>query len=303
MNKNIIALGSIGAITALIIYIIHLNAVLLPNESAKNDYWGQEAQYSSENTSLICPPSQNGQLITPESCKRQDHYRYDRQKQIEDHNSQVAMKNANWMSVLIGVGGLLLLKWTLSATQSAAKSASDTLYIAQKTFELSNKSNFSEFRPYVSIVEVSYTIESTSNMFLLSFKIKNIGRTPARKVCVQAQVFVVENSDPNLSKVFFETSARQRKQNATLLPEQEHVFKVPFSHPDEPRGFIERVADLRATLMYAGIVTYVDHIGKERRTIFKRYIDFTYSEKDTGVDGNRIVRGNMVLGNNGNSAS
>lgn len=132
MNKTSLALGVLAVFTVLVIYFINLNVIQLPKQQAQNDYWEQEGKYSTENATLICPPSRDGEPISPDSCKRQDHYSYDRKQKIADHKAQLHMRNTAIGGFLVGVGGLILLWWTLNATRSAAKSAADTLVQAKE---------------------------------------------------------------------------------------------------------------------------------------------------------------------------
>jgi len=168
-----VALGIIAALTALAIFFINLHSIELPKQRAKNQYWEHEAKYATENASLICPPSKYGKPIPPNICKRQDHYREDRQHQIRDHKAQVDMRNAAYGGVIVALGGLILLWWTLSATQKAARTAANAVRQAQDSD-----------RAYITIEKAELTEDDVFNAGNLVIKINllNIGRTPCAKI-------------------------------------------------------------------------------------------------------------------------
>jgi len=194
MNKTAIALGLIVAFVALVIYFTNLNYIQFPAEKAKNDYWEQEAKYSTENASLVCPPSKDGKPIPPNSCKRQDHYSHDRQQQIADHKAQLHMRNTAIGGLVIGGAGLILLWWTLSATQNAATSAAETLKIAGAVSSV-------ESRAYVDILKAVFgyskesgakfsqiEIDADGNAKLAAtFNIKSFGNVPAEEVVLMCR--------------------------------------------------------------------------------------------------------------------
>lgn len=192
MNKNFVAVSVIASITVLVIYFVNLYSIDLPKQQAKNDYWEQEAKYATENASLICPPSKEGKPIPPNSCKRQDHYSYDRQQQIADHKAQLHMRNMAVGGFILGVAGLILLWWTLNATQAAANSAAETLRLAKIATRI-------EHRAYVSLKRVAFgsqldkkpalipfsqIIESAKGNMPVCFEISNFGNVPSEKVTI-----------------------------------------------------------------------------------------------------------------------
>lgn len=176
MNKNLIAITIIAAITVLIIYSINFHTIQLPSEQLKNDYWEQEAKYTTENASLICPPSKSDQPISPNSCKRQDHYSYDRQHQIADHKAQVSMRNAAWAGMIIGISGLILLWLTLRATKSAAESTSEALKEARRVSDLT----FAQTRAWLTPTQPFWLRYKSGPIFAeIRINFMNTGNTPA----------------------------------------------------------------------------------------------------------------------------
>ncbi len=184
MNKNLLGVSVVVALTVLIIYFVNLNAIQRPAEQAKNDHWAEQARTAPENFQLVCPaPAENENSIATDQCKRQGQYEYDRQQQIIDHKAQVSMRNAAWFGFGLGVVGMFLLAWTLHETQGAARSAADTLKIAQDTLVEAKKSTRLEMQPYLScsqiLIRENTRVKGKEVRTHQIIKIKNNGKTPA----------------------------------------------------------------------------------------------------------------------------
>lgn len=205
-SQNLIAVSLIAALTVLVIYFVNLNAIQRPAEQAKNNYWEQEAKYSTENASLVCPPSKQGQPISSDICQRQDHYRYDRQHQIADHKAQVHVRNATFLGLIIGISGLILLSWTLDATKDAAKAAFATLDIAKKTLAETEKANQRGQRAYLGIESVNIESFGESQPIEISIRVQNYGNSPARLIrsIVGGGMFDVRGDNDEELEVTFE---------------------------------------------------------------------------------------------------
>ena len=195
--NSTIALGIIGAITALIIYSIHLTTVKWPAEQARNQHAYEQAASAPENLLLICPPSHDGKPVAPEQCKRSGQYKHDRRQQMADHRAQISMKYAAWWTVIFTFVGLILIGYTLDQASRAAKiavgvlkeakSASDIARqglheaklatdAANKSVEVTREIGTKQSRAYVSIesVDVAYALPS----IMLSVVLKNYGNSP-----------------------------------------------------------------------------------------------------------------------------
>ena len=199
MSKNLIAVSIIASLTVLLMYLIHLYSIELPKQRAQNDYWEQEAKYSTENASLVCPPSKDGKPISPDSCKRQDHYRHDRQQQIADHKAQLHMRNTAVGGFILGLAGLILLWWTLRATETAAKAAGETLGVAKETLTETKNATRRELRAYIYCHDPEISIhhqccgDQNSFDITLKFKFENKGQTPAYGVQAGCMVYLYKS--------------------------------------------------------------------------------------------------------------
>ena len=179
MSKNVLAVSIIAALTVLLIYLINLYAIQLSHQKAQNNYWEQETKYATGSASLVCPPSIDEKPIPPSSCKRQDNYIHDRLLKNADHKAQVSMRNAAWGGLVIGIGGLILLWWTLNATLSAATSAADTLVQAKRAAESD--------RAWIVLNSITQGTANIDGKLFITFTVswENAGKTPAvRYKCI-----------------------------------------------------------------------------------------------------------------------
>lgn len=189
INLTAVSIALVFLLTIGFIAFLHYSTVVWPKEQTQNAEWSHQVKDSPYNTTLICPANKDGKPIPPESCKRKDHYTSDREYQISDHKAQSHMVYAAWAGFFVGCGGLLLIWWTLMSSQSAARSASDTLRVArmaasleQRSYidveiahygsKIGGKSNSTQFNPEV--------IDGRAKIGF-QFRIRNTGNLPNTK--------------------------------------------------------------------------------------------------------------------------
>ncbi len=224
MNKNLLGIGIIAALTVLIVYFVNLNSIQRPSQKAKSDHWAEQAKTAPENFFLICPPSQDGKPISPDQCKRQGQYEYDRQQQMLDHRAQVSMKNAAWAGFVLGIIGMVLLAWTLIETRKAASfteqalgEAKDATKAAWAAVDVTRVVGQKQVRAYIGFENAEWY--SSAGHLFVDLSVKNYGNSPCISGNINAEITVQIPID----------------ENGEEIPTKDRLFKIKASH----NGFFE----------------------------------------------------------------
>ena len=189
LDKNFLALLIIGGLTVFSIWVFNYYSIEKPAQEAERQHWAEQAKTAPENLRLICPPSQDGKPIPAEQCERAGHYEYDRKQQILDHNAQLSMRNAAWLTAVFTGFGLVLVGFTLVQAFKATDFAKDALETTQ-----------AQQRPWVTMdVKIRKsgflalnTAAGPSADCHVDVIVTNIGKTPAQNLTIVAKPNVCE---------------------------------------------------------------------------------------------------------------
>jgi len=151
----------------------------LPSERYGHQHSGDKAEYSQEST---LPIPKSDASIDSENKENAD--KSNSQKIAQSNlSSQWVMANIAWMGSFIGIIGIGFIAWTLHETRNAARSARDTLGIAQDTLAETQKTTALEMQPYLSCEWIKAKVGShdadSGVIAMLSLEITNKGKTPA----------------------------------------------------------------------------------------------------------------------------
>jgi len=218
--------------------------------------------------------------------------------ETRDQKAQVSMMWAAWAAVAMTFLGLYLVARTLHYTGRAAKSANDTLRVAQDTLEATLQSTRLELQPYLSIelLDVAFppaqerpALHKTrfAYEFKVTIKITNTGKTPAENIFInagsKATVLIRSRKRHGAapSLVDFNVRSVDKSQSMSTMGQPSLSAGDHFTRELTPCAYVDRDEFANSE---------VDPLDAVARFAFALRVSFTDNFTEQGVGGKRYQR-------------